>query len=124
MKSERHLFFSILLFVGIMVVGTYAYNFVEGWNMLDSAYFVVITVTTIGYGDLVPITNTGKIFTMFFSFFGVAMAFYFFSIIGGALFKKHVAKKVSEMKREVKKEQEIKGEIKEVLRENIKRRKK
>ena len=75
--------------------------------MIDSVYFVVVTVTTIGYGDVVPITQTGKIFTMFFSFFGVAIAIYLLTKIGTSFFKKHV-KKIEE---EVKKEQKIKGEI-------------
>ena len=65
--KRRGLFFSIIFFIGVIIAGTFAYNYVEGWSLLDSLYFVIVTITTIGYGDLVPITDTGKIFTMFFS---------------------------------------------------------
>ncbi len=90
--------------------------------MLDSVYFVVVTVITIGYGDIVPITATGKIFTMFYSFFGVGMAFYFLSLIGIVMFKKHVSAKVSEIKREVKKEEKIKDAVDEAIKRNKKRK--
>jgi len=85
-------------------MGAYAYQSVEGWNLLDSFYFVVVTVTTIGYGDISPVTDTGKIFTMFYSFFGVGMAFYFLSLIGGAIFKKHIKRNVNEIKEEIQEE--------------------
>ncbi|MFN8377767.1 MAG: potassium channel family protein [Anaerolineae bacterium] len=39
------------LILSILVVGTIFYHLVEGWNILDSVYFCVITLTTIGYGD-------------------------------------------------------------------------
>ena len=109
----------ILLLIGFIIIGTYAYNRVEGWSILNSLYFVVITITTIGYGDFAPQTVTGKIFTMFFSFFGITIALYLFSVVGNHLFKKHLSKKVSEIKREVKKDQEIKQDVKETIKEVV-----
>jgi hypothetical protein len=38
----------ILLLIGFIILGTYAYHQAEGWNYLNSLYFVVITITTIG----------------------------------------------------------------------------
>jgi len=75
--------FFIFLFGGVLV-----YSFIEGWTYLDSLYFTVVTVTTIGYGDLAPQTEIGKIFTMFFSFLGIGMAFYFFTLFGKYIYKK------------------------------------
>jgi len=108
MEFHRHLITSLIVFLLIVSLGAYAYHTVEGWNRLDSVYFVVVTITTIGYGDLVPQTNTGKVFTMFFSFFGIAMALYFLSLISSNVFKKHLTHKVGEIKKETKKQEEAK----------------
>ncbi len=57
---------------------------------LDSTYFLVITATTIGYGDIVPVTNVGKIVTIFYSFLGIATAFYAISLIIHYVFEKRM----------------------------------
>ncbi|GAB4434278.1 MAG: hypothetical protein Kow0031_15970 [Anaerolineae bacterium] len=56
-----------------IVVGTYLYHWLEGWGVLDSAYFVIITLTTIGYGDFSPSTPLTKILTIFYALNGVAI---------------------------------------------------
>jgi len=124
MRLHKHLWTLILIFLIIIIGGAYAYHHVEGWSMLDSLYFVVITVTTIGYGDLAPITDMGKIYTMFFSFFGVSFAFYMVSLITTRIFKKHLGRKVSEIKEETKEQEEIKQEIKKDIKDAIKKKKK
>jgi len=103
MKLRRHFIISVVTFFLIIVVGAYAYSNVEGWSGLDSLYFVVVTVTTIGYGDLVPQTNLGKIFTMFFSFLGISAAFYFVSMIGASVFKEHLNERGLSLRRNGKK---------------------
>ena len=90
MKRDLHkkFFLALLLFMLILFGGTFIYSHVEGWNNLDSFYFTVVTVTTIGYGDIAPLTNEGKIFTILFSFMGVGMAFYFFTLFGNYVYRK------------------------------------
>lgn len=72
--------------VGILVVliitSTIFYHNVEGWRYLDSAYYSVVTLTTIGYGDFTPHTDAGKIFMMCLALCGIGIAFYIFSLIG------------------------------------------
>ncbi len=107
MKLHLHLVVSIIVLILFIGIGAYAYERVEGWNRLDSVYFVVVTMTTIGYGDLVPQTEIGKVFTMFFSFLGIAMAFYFISIVGGFLFKKHLTSRINQIENKIQKKEEL-----------------
>ncbi len=61
----------------VLAVGTAVFRVLEDWSVLDSLYFCVITLTTIGFGDFSPETAAGKIFTMFYVFIGLGfmMAF-------------------------------------------------
>jgi voltage-gated potassium channel len=56
-----------------LLSGTLFYRSVEGWSLLDSLYFCVATLTTVGYGDFYPTTPYGKIFTIFYLFVGVGL---------------------------------------------------
>ncbi len=124
--KRKQLFFTFLFFLIIVVLGAFIYSNLEGWRLLDSFYFVVMTLTTIGYGDFVPITDFGKVFTIVFSIIGVASMFYFFSLIGSSIFKKHIEAQVGVIKRDTEKQQEIKEDIKEEIKKvgRAKRKKK
>ncbi len=66
----RALFYWVL---GFLALGTWFYTNAEGWSILDSLYFSVITLTTVGYGDLAPQTPAGKIFTMIYIMVGLGL---------------------------------------------------
>jgi voltage-gated potassium channel len=66
----RVLFFLVLV---TLASGTLFYSRVEGWSPLDSLFFSVVTLTTVGYGDLVPSTTAGKLFTILYIFVGIGI---------------------------------------------------
>ena len=53
-------FFFVLL-VGVMVLGTVGFKFVEGLSFLNAFYFTIVTIATVGYGDITPVTPLGRI---------------------------------------------------------------
>ena len=57
----------------LILTGMVFYHQWEGWSWLDSLYFSVVTLTTVGYGDLSPQTAVGKIFTMVYIILGLGI---------------------------------------------------
>ena len=55
----------------VLAAGTTFYSLVEDWSVLDSLYFSVITLTTVGFGDFAPETAVGKLFTSFYIYIGL-----------------------------------------------------
>lgn len=62
----------LLFFITILVIGgTLFYHQVEGWSVLDSVYFCISTMATIGFGDLTPSSPTSKVFTIIYSILSI-----------------------------------------------------
>jgi voltage-gated potassium channel Kch len=57
----------------LIVVGTVVYSAIEHWSWIDSLYFSVVAVTTVGFGDLTPSTDGSKLFTVFYVLSGIAI---------------------------------------------------
>ncbi|KAF5437763.1 Ion channel [Candidatus Methanophagaceae archaeon] len=74
-SSTKDLDFYILLTLAITVVstGTVVFHILEKWSWVDSLYFTVITLATVGYGDLTPTTPVGKLVTVIFVIAGVGI---------------------------------------------------
>ena len=67
--------FRIILAISIVYIifGCLFYHFIEGWHWIDSLYFSVVSLTTVGYGDITPVTAAGKLFTIFYLIFGIGI---------------------------------------------------
>ena len=59
--------------LSMLVLGTLVYHWLEGWSYLDSLYFCVISLATVGYGDLTPTTPLAKLFTMIYIINGIGI---------------------------------------------------
>jgi voltage-gated potassium channel len=85
---EKKLFYVSFLLVLILFGGALFYHYHEKWTFLDSLYFSAATMTTVGYGDFVPVTDISKIFTIPYMFLGVGIALYGLSIIASRVVEK------------------------------------
>jgi len=66
---------------GQIVLGTIVFRWLEGWSIIDSVYFSVVTLATVGFGDLHPTGDATKIFTIIYILFGLGVIAAFISEI-------------------------------------------
>ncbi len=76
MSPWRRLEFGILLMALLLAVGVVGYRLIEGWNFLDALYMTVITITTVGFQEVHPLSGGGRIFTMALVILGAGTALY------------------------------------------------
>jgi len=75
-EPERRLLVAALLLPVLLVLGVAGYMLIEGWSFLDALYMTVTAVTTVGFREVQPLSDGGRIFTIFLILFGVGVAFY------------------------------------------------
>jgi voltage-gated potassium channel len=68
-----------LLVISLLIAGTIFYTLVEGWSLVDAVYFCAMTLATVGFGDVVPETAAGKIFTVVYVLAGIGILVSFFT---------------------------------------------
>ena len=64
----------LVLFMAVMGGGTVGYHLIEGWPLNECLYMTVITVSTVGFGEVHPLSHNGQMFTILLIFFGVTAA--------------------------------------------------
>jgi voltage-gated potassium channel len=72
----RNLVGAAAALVVLPVVGTVGYMIVEGWGFLDALFMTVITVTTIGFQEVHPLSDAGRVFTIVLAILGIGAIFY------------------------------------------------
>lgn len=56
-----------------ILFGVVVFRWLEDFSWIDSLYYVVVTLATIGYGDVVPQTAGGKLFAVFYIIIGIVV---------------------------------------------------
>lgn len=65
----------------LVAVGVLGYEWIEGWGFLDSLYMVVITLGTVGFSEVHPLTDAGRVFTIFLVVGGVGLVTYTVGVV-------------------------------------------
>ena len=70
MSSNRKTMVAILFCISTVLVGTLGYEAIEGYSTLEALYMSVITITTVGFGEVKPLSEMGRVFTTLFILLG------------------------------------------------------
>jgi voltage-gated potassium channel len=72
---------ALLMLLGVISFGTFGYMLIEESSFIDSLFMTMITITTIGYGEIFPLSTQGRIFTMVLIVLGVGLIMFLFTRI-------------------------------------------
>lgn len=75
-KINKNITYAVLIFIAVIVIGIAGYMIIEGWSFFDSAYMTIITIATVGYKEIRPLTGAGRIFTILLIFMSMASLIY------------------------------------------------
>jgi voltage-gated potassium channel len=75
-SPEQRLLFAVTGLIVILIVGVVGYMLIEDWSFLDALYMTIITVATVGYKEVRPLSIGGMWFTIGFIIVGVGLVFY------------------------------------------------
>jgi voltage-gated potassium channel len=94
------------ILLAILVVGSLGFVWLEGWGFFDALYMTVTTLTTVGYGEVHPLSRAGRIYNMALILTGIGVLFYIITALArvvvegeiqGALGKRKLATKIRKL---------------------------
>jgi voltage-gated potassium channel Kch len=101
------IFYLLVAAVIVIIVGTVIMHSLESGaensqmtTLLDALWWCVATVTTVGYGDVVPVTSLGRIVALVYMFFGITLIATLLAVISNTFYKKRIEKGETEKKKE------------------------
>ena len=90
MITQKRLILIVVALAFVFMCGTAGYMLIEKWRLLDAAYMTLITLTTIGFGEVRPLSDNGRIFTMFLIVTGVGILLYGISTFTAIIVEGHL----------------------------------
>ena len=76
MWPPRNFLIIVALLASTIAVGTAGFKIIEGWSLMDALYMTIITIATVGYQEIRPLGDAGRIFNMILIFFGLGTTTY------------------------------------------------
>lgn len=81
MSLLRRLGYIWLVFISTLFAGAFGYSAIEGWPFIDALYMSMITVSTVGFSEVHPLSEAGRLFTTLLIMLGVACFTFSFAVI-------------------------------------------
>ncbi len=88
--SWRHVRLGVLLLAGTVLAGALGFVLVEGFTPLEALYMAVITISTVGFGEIHPLSPAGRVLVIVLIVLGLGLATYTLGSLGGLLLEGHV----------------------------------
>lgn len=82
MDRTKQFILHFILFACLLIFGAVGYIVIEGWSFMDALYMTVITLATVGYGEVHEISPEGRLFTVILIFLGVG---FFLYVVGNVI---------------------------------------
>src|SRR5438552_1352486 len=74
-RLTRRFLFIVVAIATTLAIGTVGFSLIDGWSPFDAFYMTLSTMTTVGYGEIHPLSHAGRVFNSFLIFFGVTTIF-------------------------------------------------
>lgn len=84
--------YSVFMLIGIVVFGTCGYYFVEHMPIFEAFYMTIITISTVGYAEIVPLSQTGRALTIIIIILGITVGAYTIGLLVRAFVEGELAK--------------------------------
>lgn len=92
MERKEEIQISFLIVIIILSLGVAAFIYLEGWNFIDSLYYVSSILTMVGPLDIVPLTVAGRIISIIYMWLGVAVVASSIGFVGATVLKKRLVR--------------------------------
>lgn len=90
-RAVQRLIWVLVVLTSLLFLGTFAFHWVEGWDLLDSLYMTLLTLTTVGYGEVHPLSRAGQVVASALMLTGVAAVFVGFGVVVDLIVKLEVS---------------------------------
>lgn len=110
-KTTIEVIAAVFILCLIIVSGSWFFHQREAWSWVDSFYFTVMTVTTVGYGDFVPTHDVSKVVTAIFSLMSIPLVLFALGVIFKNYFELRIGSIERKMREILTREKDLEEEI-------------
>ncbi len=96
--KNKRLRYSVFMLIGIVAFGTCGYYFVERMPLFEAFYMTIITISTVGYAEIVPLSQAGRVLTVIIIILGISVGAYTIGLLVRAFVEGELSKIVGRRK--------------------------